>query len=165
MAVVWTVACGARAPGVCGDDYEATVADFDCLLALPEVKGVRVLNRCGAQPAAEAILRDGAQGARFPVGTILQVIPTEAMVKRGPGYDPANHDWEYVMLGGNPVGSRITDRGRAEVHNPVGSCLECHAGARDYDFICAGGHGCDALPLPHTALEALQRMDARCLPP
>jgi len=33
------------------------------------------------------------KGAVYPVGTVLQLIPTEAMVKRHKGYSPATGDW------------------------------------------------------------------------
>src|SRR4029453_211561 len=34
----------------------------------------------------------------YPVGTILQVLPFEAMVKRPRGSNPAGNDWEWVRL-------------------------------------------------------------------
>ena len=56
--------------------------------------------------------------------------PTEyaAMVKREPGYDPANGDWEYLFEATGPP--RHVTRGR------LAECVDCHrrAGGTDYLF-------------------------------
>ena len=42
----------------------------------------------------------------YPVGTVLQLIPTEAMVKRHKGYSPSTDDWEFFALKVSPQGTR-----------------------------------------------------------
>lgn len=51
-----------------------------------------------------------------------------AMIKREPGYDPDNGDWEYVFggIGGKPP----TERGR------LANCIACHSAyAKDEDYL------------------------------
>lgn len=156
--------CGSDAQGTCGADFEAQEGDFTCAMSWPEAGGVRVRAMCGGQDRAEALLNNPAPGQVFPVGTMLMLMPGEAMVKRGPGFDSANGDWEYFVLGGNAAGTRIKERG-AGISNGAGSCRECHAGGRSFDFVCQSSNGCEKLALPHGAIRALQYVDARCLPP
>jgi hypothetical protein len=35
---------------------------------------------------------------RYPVGTIVQVFPFEAVVKRGGGFNPSGGGWEFFNL-------------------------------------------------------------------
>lgn len=161
--VAAVLGCGAPAPTPCENgDYKPTEADFDCTLSWPQVGQLRVINRCNAQSQAESVANSNDSGRRFPVGTIVQLMPGEAMVKRGPGFDTANHDWEYFVLGGSPAGTRIKQRGTTEVSNDVGKCLDCHAGGKEFDYICQDGHGCDRLPLPRSVIASQQYTDLRC---
>ena len=88
----------------------------------------------------------------------------EAMAKRGPSWDPDHQNWEYLNLSLSPGGAKISSRGKGEVSNDAGSCLECHEAARTFDYVCRGNHGCDPLPLDGQTLEYTQTMDPRCRP-
>ena len=44
-------------------------------------------------------------GGVYPVGTVLQLVPTEVMVKREKGFNAATHDWEFFELDVSPSGS------------------------------------------------------------
>lgn len=47
------------------------------------------------------------------------------MIKRAPGYDPANGDWEYFYF----EDASAVESGR------IASCIACHRGAADRDFV------------------------------
>ena len=46
-------------------------------------------------------------GGVYPVGTVLQLVPTEVMVKREKGFNAATHDWEFFELDLLPTESSI----------------------------------------------------------
>jgi hypothetical protein len=100
----------------------------------------------------------------YPVGTIIQLVPQEAMVKRAPGFDPASNDWEFFALEVSPTGTTIVTRGGAEVINRFGgtSCADCHRKAQpQFDFVCEQTNGCDPLPISNEIIAAVQRADPR----
>src|SRR5262249_60416159 len=47
---------------------------------------------------AVEMTRTGDVSGGYPVGTILQLFPAEAMVKRKPGFNPEGGDWEFFKL-------------------------------------------------------------------
>src|SRR5258708_743656 len=51
----------------------------------------------------------------YPVGSVLQLVPTEVMVKREHGFNAATHDWEFFELNVSPEASTIRTRGFQEV--------------------------------------------------
>ena len=55
-----------------------------------------------------------------------------AMIKREPGYDPEHGDWEYAYEEQSPKTERTLVRGRLD------SCIKCHSGARDTDYLFRG---------------------------
>ena len=103
------------------------------------------------------------KGGRYPVGTILQLVPQEAMVKRAPGFSPSTNDWEFFSLDVSAKGTRILSRGGAKVLNRFGgSCASCHAAAASrFDFVCGTDHGCAPLPIGPDVFAALQKSDPR----
>lgn len=146
-------------------DVELSAADFDCILDWPKVRRFRVTNKLGpAAPSLDAANRPGE--VDYPVGTVIQLIPNEAMVKRRPGFNPAADDWEFFLLEVNARGASIKARGTDQVANPLGTCQGCHAQAeRRFDFVCEDGHGCEPLPFTSEQIEAIQQSDPRCVPP
>jgi hypothetical protein len=110
----------------------------------------------------------GDVSAGYPVGTILQLFPAEAMVKRKPGFNPEGGDWEFFKLAIEQTKSgrwrtRVTARGRSEVANGVGSCQGCHTQlARDHDFVCEFVIGAAGLGLTDEQIAAIQAADPRC---
>lgn len=153
------------------DDIDAGPSDFDCLKN-PEWTTVGVSqykNVLGHSDEMLAVARS-LDGGTFPVGTIVQLVPTEASVKRAPGFNAASNDWEFFTLNATASGTSITARGGgATVVNFLSeSCLNCHdKAAPQWDFICGdqdGGntHGCAALPLTGQDLESLRAADPRC---
>lgn len=105
-------------------------------------------------------------GGRFPVGTIVQLIPFEAMVKRKEGLSPATSDWEFFELDVASGTTAIEKRGTTDVVNQFGgNCSSCHSFAEEqWDLICGEDHGCDPLPLTLTreVIDSAQQNDPRC---
>ena len=104
------------------------------------------------------------EGLRYPPGSVVQLIPTEAMVKHHEGWNAATNDWEFFELDVTEAGTRIKVRGTTEVVNKFGgNCFGCHQkAAPQWDLICEEGHGCDPLPIPDFLIHRAQRKDPRC---
>jgi hypothetical protein len=73
------------------------------------------------------------------VGTLIQLIPQEAMVKRAPGFDPGSNDCEFFTLDVTAAGTTIVTRGGSEVINRFSgsSCAGCHSAAEPSSTSCA----------------------------
>ena len=143
-------------------DHEPAADDFINLADMTAVRGFFVDNLAGDLPATLAVARS-TDGGTYPVGSVVQLVPQEAMVKRAPGFSPATNDWEFFMLDVSQQGTAIGARGGAEVVNRFGgSCAGCHAGAEpQFDFVCEQGHGCEPLPIGRSVIEAIQAADPR----
>jgi hypothetical protein len=103
-------------------------------------------------------------GAVYPPGSVIQLIPGEAMVKGRIGFNQATRDWEFFELDVSKEGTRIRKRGFIDVVNRFGgNCFGCHIAARpEWDLVCETGHGCAPIPLTRAMSGALQRTDPRC---
>ena len=156
---------GAAGDGAVGDgapqDLDMQASDFECILRWTMVGGYRITNKLGNDALSVA---NSPTGGVFPVGTIVQIVPTEAMVKRRVGFSTETHDWEFFSLGVTASGTTINTRGTTDVVNAFGgNCLNCHMAAMSqYDMICGTTHGCAALPLSEAQLIDLQNADPRC---
>jgi hypothetical protein len=145
-------------------DFVAEADDFVNINDMTAVRGLFIDNRVGLLDEALAVANDIDGGGEYPVGTIIQLIPQEAMVKRGEGFSPEFGDWEFFELSVTPEGTEILVRGGREVVNRFGqfSCAECHAKAEpEFDFVCEQDHGCDPLPVGEEVFLALQAADPR----
>lgn len=137
--------------------------DFECLLKWKKVGHYRITNKLGFLDQALKVARSKTGGV-FPVGTIIQLIPQEAMVKRKKGWNPATKDWEFFFLNIDKNKTEIVSRGKQEVKNQFGgNCFSCHnKAAPQWDLICGEDHGCDPLPFGPAVFESLQNTDERC---
>jgi hypothetical protein len=45
---------------------------------------------------ATLAVANSATGGTYPPGTVIQLVPTEAMVKRAKGFNPVTHDWSAL---------------------------------------------------------------------
>lgn len=144
-------------------DLVMKASDFGCILKWDKVDRYRITNLLGFQKQALAIARS-KDGGVFPVGTVIQLVPQEAMVKRRKGWNPKTKDWEFFFLKVDKNGTQIVSRGKEEVKNQFGgNCFSCHNKAEEkWDLICGENHGCDPLPLSPTVLENIQNADPRC---
>jgi hypothetical protein len=136
---------------------------FGCITAMKPVRGFYVGNLLG-HLSATLKAAQSKSGAVYPAGSVVQLVPTEVMVKQPHGFNAATHDWEFFELDVSKDGSKIHKRGFAEVVNRFGgNCFACHVKARaEWDLICETGHGCDPIPLTEPMLRALQHTDPRC---
>lgn len=146
-----------------GEDLAMEAEDFGCILDWDRVGNYRITNLLGHTDEALAVARS-AEGGTFPVGTVIQLVPGEAMVKRGRGWSPMTNDWEFFALDVTASGTSIRTRGAEETVNAFGgNCFECHSrAAAQWDMICGADHGCDPLPLSTETLIGIQERDARC---
>lgn len=134
---------------------------FECLTNWESVRGFYLTNLVGRTEEAVAAAEAGFAEA-VPPGTIVQLVPFEAMVKLEAGASPETGDWEFFVLQGTGNGTAIVERGGAEVSNAAGSCLGCHAGAAERDFVCEDTGLCSAAALPRQIVDQLVADDPRC---
>jgi hypothetical protein len=144
---------------------EITDKDFGCIRDMQQVGVMYIGNLFGNIDATEAVA-NSEEGGVYPPGSVVQIVPGEAMVKREQGFDPATNDWEFFILNTSAEGTQIATRGGAEVKNRFGQdCLSCHAQAEPkWDMICGADHGCTPIPISRDMIVALQKTDQRCAP-
>jgi cytochrome c556 len=172
VAVVVTVALGACSGGDAHraaapkrrQDFVAQAGDFRNLHTMTKVRNFYVDNRLGHLDQTLAVA-NSPNGGRYPVGTIIQLVPQEAMVKRQKGFSPMTRDWEFFFLSVTPMGTTIEKRGTADVVNRFGgNCASCHQGAAArFDGVCEENHGCAPLPIGPDVFHAIQESDPRPL--
>ncbi len=138
-------------------------ASFGCIRDLKAVRGFYVGNLLGDVDATLAAANN-VEGAAYPPGSVVQLVPGEAMVKHGKGFDAATNDWEFFELDVQPSATKIKVRGTSNAVNQFGgNCLTCHAKAEaKWDMICEQGHGCDPIPVTPVMAKAIQNTDPRC---
>ena len=140
-----------------------TDKSFGCISKLTPVRGFFVGNLEGN--LAETLkVATSTTGGAYPPGSVVQLVPTEVMVKQPNGFNELTHDWEFFDLDVSKDGTKIRTRGFAETVNRFGgNCFGCHIKAKpQWDFICETGHGCDPIPLTESMIKAIQRTDPRC---
>jgi hypothetical protein len=143
--------------------FSISEKSFRCMTTMTRVRHFYVDNLAGDLKGTVQVA-NSATGGIYPVGSVVQLVPTEAMVKREQGFNPATRDWEFFELDVSKDGSKIRKRGFAEVVNRFGgNCSSCHVKARpEWDLICDNSHGCDPIPITRAMSGALQRTDPRC---
>jgi hypothetical protein len=145
------------------EDVVVDATDFKPLAEMTRVRGFFVDNVAGDLDGTLAVA-DDPEGGTYPVGTVIQLIPQEAMVKRAPGFDPGSNDWEFFTLDVTAAGTKIVTRGGSEVINRFSgtSCAGCHSAAEpQFDFVCEDDHGCAPLPVGDDVITAIQNADPR----
>jgi len=156
--------------GVCiacsvfADDIAVSEQNFGCILDWPKIRNTHIQNT-DPEKLKEAIriFRDSVPDTEYPVGTILQLLPTEAMVKHQHGTFAQTNNWEFFSLDVSAAGTKIAERGDNVVNHTQGvTCLSCHEPAAKYDFVCEKGHGCAPIPLDDEQIAKFQAADARC---
>lgn len=145
------------------EDLDMTPEDFACLLDWQQVRRFRITNLLGHVDETLAVA-NSPDGGIYPVGTVIQLIPNEAMVKRAEGWSADTNDWEFFSLSTSAAGTEILDRGTTTVVNQFGgNCFSCHAQAEpQWDLVCEQDHGCDPIPVSKKTIEMLQQNDPRC---
>ena len=141
-----------------------TEETFGCILDWPKVRNTR-FQHSDPEKLMEAmrIFRDSVPDVEYPVGTILQLVPFEAMVKHPREKFPNTNGWEFFFLDITKEGTKIAERGENVVNRSQGvTCLSCHQPAARYDFVCEKGHGCAPIPFDDEKIAAIQKSDLRC---
>lgn len=147
------------------EDAIVSEGTFGCILDMPKVRNTRFKH---ADPAklkeAMKIFRESEPDKEYPVGTILQLVPFEAMVKHQREKFPKSNGWEFFALEVSETGTKIIDRGDEKVLNVLlkAPCLSCHQPATKFDFVCEKGHGCAPLSIDDQQIADLQKADLRC---
>jgi len=142
--------------------------DFRCLLKGKKVEGTNFYifnrNRARLRKAIKITEAGALPPSSYPVNTVLQVLPLEAMIKRRPGFNPDGDDWEWVRLSVDSNGkTQIKADGKGEVANPLGSCQGCHKRlAPTHDLVCGFVIGANGLGLTDEKLAEIQAADPRC---
>src|SRR5262245_52142974 len=151
------------ADGTVSSDVQVDAQSFRCITKMTPVRHFYVDNLRGDLTATLAAA-NSRTGAVYPPGSVIQLIPGEAMVKRGKGFNTATHDWEFFELDVSKERTTIRKRGFADVVNRFGgNCFACHIAARpEWDLVCEADHGCAPIPLTRAMSGALQRTDPRC---
>lgn len=153
---------GGGADAQAAEDLELEASDFTCIKDGTKVGQFFMTNPLGHLDEAIAVA-ESKTGGTYPVGTIIQLIPQEAMVKRAEGWKPETSDWEFFLLSVAGDQTTIDARGGSEVENVVGSCFDCHSMAEpQWDLVCEDTHGCEALPIDDVFIQMLQDGDTRC---
>jgi hypothetical protein len=147
----------------------AHARDFRCLTKgqQPAGKHFYVFNHSRRKlKKAVAMSESGDLGPKgYPVGTILQLVPFEAMVKRGGKFNSDGHGWEFFRLDTSSGKTKIVQRGGAEVISMLshGSCQTCHVNlAAAHDLVCEFVVGTSGIGLTDGLLDVLQKNDPRC---
>ena len=137
--------------------------DFRCMLDMTPVRGFYVDNLIEGQLESTVKVAQ-AESGDYPPGSVVQLVPTEVMVKHPKGFNTATKDWEFFELTVSAEGTEIHKRGFVDVVNRFGgNCFACHVKAKpQFDMICETGHGCDPIPLTPQISQLLQKTDARC---
>ena len=142
---------------------DISAEDFRCMLDMTPVRGFYVDNLIEGQLNYTVKVAE-AESGEYPPGSVVQLVPTEVMVKHPKGFNAATKDWEFFELTVSKEGTEIHKRGFVDVVNRFGgNCFACHIKAKpQFDMICETGHGCDPIPLTPQISQLLQKTDARC---
>lgn len=148
------------------DAMELTIdaSSFQCLGEMTAIRHFFVDNLLGDLEATVAVA-ESTDGGIYPPGSVVQLVPTEVMVKHGRGWNAATRDWEFFELDVSAEGSSIRNRGFVDVVNRFGgNCFGCHVKADEkYDLICELDHGCDPIPVTREMIANIQEADPRCI--
>ncbi|MFQ6004840.1 MAG: hypothetical protein ACE5OQ_04985 [Woeseia sp.] len=163
----WAVlGCIAFLPQAIADDtveVQVTADTFRCVTEMTPVREFFVDNVLGDVEGTLEVATS-VEGGEYPPGSVVQLIPTEVMVKHGKGWNAATRDWEFFELDVSAAGSSIRNRGSVDVVNRFGgNCFACHVEAGpEWDLICGKDHGCDPIPVTAEQILGLQQSDPRC---
>jgi hypothetical protein len=157
-------------------EYAAAAEDFDCMLASAadpqeswhKVRNFYLKNMTGRTQEALDVA-NGLKPAPYPVGTVIQLIYFEAMVKRASPQSAKTvmadtEGWEFFALDVSAGVTKIESRGGQEVVNFAdGNCYACHKDARpEFDLVCESSNGCEPLPISDDLIHSFQKGDPRC---
>jgi hypothetical protein len=149
---------------VYAQDIVVSEKDFTCIRDGHKIRNTFIRNS-DPEKLKEAmhIFQDRVPDKEYPVGTFMQLVPFEVMVKHPREKFPKTNGWEFFALDLSKTGTKIRDRGDNVVNLSQGvTCLSCHQPAAKFDFVCEKGHGCAPLPFDDKKIAEIQGTDPRC---
>ncbi|HEX2732062.1 MAG TPA: hypothetical protein VHM70_10660 [Polyangiaceae bacterium] len=148
------------------EDVNPMPSDFTCIGDWQKVQGFRITNLLGHTDEAVAVAMKG--DGDYPVGTLIQHLPTEAMVKHKAGFSADTRDWEFFQLSvANDGTVTITNHGATNVMTMGNTCASCHSEApAKYDFVLNNYQFYDMVKLDFDFMDDFLQMqidaDPRC---
>jgi hypothetical protein len=119
------------------EDLDMTLADFTNIQGFthPPGRSYLVANRLGHESVALAVA-GSPFGGNFPVGSIVENVPSEVMVKRRKGFNYLTNDWEFFSI--NFASDGKTPQSFGVRGSDQTSCFQCHQtlSSLKWDFIC-----------------------------
>src|SRR2546430_10885791 len=155
---VFTIVLGLSiACSVYAQDIVVSEKDFTCIRDGRHIRNTFIRNSDPAKlKEAIQIFQDSVPDKEYPVGTFMQLVPFEAMVKHPREKFPKSNGWEFFALEVSEAGTKISDRGDNVVNLSLGApCLSCHQPAARVDFVCENGHGCAPIPFDDQKISEL----------
>jgi hypothetical protein len=144
-------------------DVTVSEKSFSCISEGTKIRNTFIKN---ADPEklkeAERIFKNSVPDKEYPVGTFLQLLPGEVMVKHPRAKFPNTGGWEFFALDLSEKGTTIKSRGDKVTNFQGVPCFSCHQPAAKFDFVCEKGHGCAPVPLDDPKIAELQTADPRC---
>jgi hypothetical protein len=144
-------------------DITVTESSFGCIRNWTKIRNTYIKHDDPEKlKEAVRIFKDSVPNKEYPVGTFLQLLPDEAMVKHPRQKFPETNGWEFFHLDLSGQGTKIRTRGADTVNFQGVKCFSCHQPAVKFDFVCEKGHGCAPVPLDDQKIAELQGKDPRC---
>lgn len=143
-------------------EAEITEKSFSCMHdGGTKVKNTYIRHSDPAKLKEAVRIFETGAAEEYPVGTTLQLVPFEVMVKHEKAKFPNSNGWEFFLLEVSATGSKILQRGDSAA-NQLGNCLTCHKGSAKFDYVCSKDHGCPPIPVTNEMIVGMQGKDARC---
>jgi hypothetical protein len=164
MRSILAVALGlSMASSLYAADVTVSEGSFSCIRNWTKVRNTYITH-ANPEKLKEAvrIFQNSVPDKEYPVGTFLQLLPDEAMVKHPRQTFPETNGWEFFHLDLSAQGTKIKTRGDQTVNFQGVKCFSCHQPAAKYDFVCEKGHGCAPVPLDDQKIAELEAADPRC---
>jgi len=153
----------AMACSVYAQDVTVSEKSFGCIRDGTKIRNTYIKNGDPEKlKEAVRIFKNSVPDREYPVGTFLQLLPDEAMVKHPRQKFPETNGWEFFHLDLSAQGTKIRTRGDKVVNFQGVLCMSCHQPAAKFDFVCEKGHGCAPVPLDDQKIAELQAADPRC---
>src|SRR5438876_12189879 len=153
-----SMACSAYA-----EDVTVSEKSFSCISEGTKIRNTYI-KHADPEKLKEAvrIFKNSVPDREYPVGTFLQLLPGEVMVKHSRQKFPDTNGWEFFALDVSAQGTKIRTRGDKTTNFQGVPCMSCHQPAAKFDFVCEKGHGCAPVPLDDQKIAELQGEDPRC---
>ncbi|MDE3049601.1 MAG: hypothetical protein KGJ48_06825, partial [Nitrospirota bacterium] len=108
-------------------DITVSESSFSCIQDWTKVRNTYI-KHADPEKLKEAvrIFKNSVPDKEYPVGTFLQLLPNEAMVKHSRETFPGTNGWEFFDLDLSAQGTKIKTRGEQTVNFQGVKCFSCH---------------------------------------